>query len=117
MTCEKATQPVQSNPRSSAMKTKLISAVTVLGAALAPQLANAADGTITFTGNITSQTCTSTDAGAALTFGSPGTLTAYSKATGGSYSIPLKAAYYQTQSGAVTPGKANAALIVTMTYE
>ena len=99
------------------MKTKLISAVTVLGAALAPQLANAADGTITFTGNITSQTCTSTDAGAALTFGSPGTLTAYSKAIGGSYSIPLKAAYYQTQSGAVTPGKANAALIVTMTYE
>ncbi|KWR89146.1 hypothetical protein RM96_15880 [Cupriavidus sp. IDO] len=58
-----------------------------------------------------------TDAGAALTFGSPGTLTAYSKTTGGSYSIPLKAAYYQTQSAAVTPGKANAALIVTMTYE
>ncbi|KWR81583.1 fimbrial protein [Cupriavidus sp. IDO] len=40
------------------MKTKLISAATVLGAALASQLANAADGTITFTGNITSQTCT-----------------------------------------------------------
>ncbi|NMK47212.1 fimbrial protein [Achromobacter sp. Bel] len=44
------------------------------------------------------------------------TLTAYSKATGGSYSIPLRAAYYQT-ADTVTPGSANAMLTFTMTYQ
>lgn len=40
------------------MKKKLISALFVAGAAMAAQGAFAADGTITFTGNITAQTCT-----------------------------------------------------------
>ena len=40
------------------MKTKLISAVIFTGAATASQFAAAADGTITFNGTITAQTCT-----------------------------------------------------------
>ncbi|WP_144153973.1 fimbrial protein [Paraburkholderia sp. BCC1885] len=40
------------------MKTKLISAVIFAGAAMASQFAAAADGTITFNGTITAQTCT-----------------------------------------------------------
>ncbi|WP_273995478.1 fimbrial protein [Burkholderia sp. FERM BP-3421] len=44
------------------------------------------------------------------------TLTSYSKTTGGSYTIPLTAAYYQT-AASVTPGSANAVLTFTMTYQ
>jgi major type 1 subunit fimbrin (pilin) len=44
------------------------------------------------------------------------TLTSYSSATGGSYTIPLTAAYYQTASS-VTAGSANAVLTFTMTYQ
>lgn len=40
------------------MQTKLISALLLVGAATASQVASAADGTITFTGSITAQTCT-----------------------------------------------------------
>lgn len=39
-------------------KTKLISAAVLASAAIAPQFAFAADGTITFTGLVTAQTCT-----------------------------------------------------------
>jgi major type 1 subunit fimbrin (pilin) len=44
------------------------------------------------------------------------TLTSYSKTTGGSYTIPLTAAYYQT-AASVTAGSANAVLTFTMTYQ
>ena len=44
------------------------------------------------------------------------TLTRYSKTTGGSHTIPLTAAYYQT-AASVTPGSANAVLTFTMTYQ
>jgi major type 1 subunit fimbrin (pilin) len=40
------------------MKTKLISALIFAGAAMASQFASAADGTITFNGQVTAQTCT-----------------------------------------------------------
>ncbi|MEN2469434.1 type 1 fimbrial protein [Burkholderia stabilis] len=40
------------------MQTKLISALLLVGAATASQVASAADGTITFTGSVTAQTCT-----------------------------------------------------------
>jgi major type 1 subunit fimbrin (pilin) len=40
------------------MNNKIISALIVAGAAMASQFAAAADGTITFNGNITAQTCT-----------------------------------------------------------
>ncbi|WP_233635337.1 fimbrial protein [Burkholderia gladioli] len=40
------------------MQTKLISALLIAGAATASQVAFAADGTITFSGNVTAQTCT-----------------------------------------------------------
>lgn len=40
----------------------------------------------------------------------------YSGATGGSYTIPLQARYYQT-AAAVTPGPANAAITLTMLYQ
>ncbi|WP_423380182.1 fimbrial protein [Burkholderia sp. LMG 32019] len=44
------------------------------------------------------------------------TLTSYSKSTGGSYTIPLTARYYQT-AASVTAGSANAVLTFTMTYQ
>jgi major type 1 subunit fimbrin (pilin) len=44
------------------------------------------------------------------------TLTSYNSKTGGSYTIPLTAAYYQTASS-VTAGSANAVLTFTMTYQ
>jgi major type 1 subunit fimbrin (pilin) len=44
------------------------------------------------------------------------TLSAYNTATGGSYTIPLTAAYYQT-AATVTPGSANAVLTFTLTYQ
>jgi major type 1 subunit fimbrin (pilin) len=53
---------------------------------------------------------------APLKFNTPYTLAGYSKAAGGSYKVPLKAAYRQT-AATVTPGSANAALTFTMTYQ
>jgi major type 1 subunit fimbrin (pilin) len=44
------------------------------------------------------------------------TLSAYNKATGGSYTIPLTANYYQTAS-TVKPGSANAVLTFVMIYQ
>jgi major type 1 subunit fimbrin (pilin) len=43
-------------------------------------------------------------------------LSSYNAATGGSYNIPLTAAYYQTGK-TVTPGTANAIVTFTMTYQ
>ncbi|MGZ2749395.1 fimbrial protein [Burkholderia stagnalis] len=40
------------------MQTKLISALLLVGAATVSQVASAADGTITFNGSVTAQTCT-----------------------------------------------------------
>lgn len=40
----------------------------------------------------------------------------YVKATGGNYTIPLRAAYYQT-AATVTPGSANSAVMFTMEYK
>ncbi|WP_027014959.1 fimbrial protein [Comamonas composti] len=40
------------------MKSKIITALVVMGAATASQFAAAADGTITFNGQVTAQTCT-----------------------------------------------------------
>jgi major type 1 subunit fimbrin (pilin) len=53
---------------------------------------------------------------APLKFNTPYTLAGYSKAAGGSYKVPLKAAYRQT-APTITPGSANAALTFTMTYQ
>jgi major type 1 subunit fimbrin (pilin) len=44
------------------------------------------------------------------------TLSAYNTTTGGSYTIPLTAAYYQT-AATVTPGSANAVLTFTLIYQ
>ena len=44
------------------------------------------------------------------------TLGSYVTSTGGSYTIPLTAAYYQTGT-AVTAGTANGVLTFTMTYQ
>jgi major type 1 subunit fimbrin (pilin) len=44
------------------------------------------------------------------------TLAAYNTTTGGSYTIPLTAAYYQT-AATVTPGSANAVLTFTLIYQ
>src|SRR5262249_36950664 len=54
--------------------------------------------------------------GNALKYNMKYTLTSYSSTTGGSYTIPLKANYYQT-SASVTAGTANAVLTFTMTYQ
>ncbi|MGZ2749398.1 fimbrial protein [Burkholderia stagnalis] len=54
--------------------------------------------------------------GNALKYNTPYTLTSYNTSTGGSYTIPLKAAYYQT-AATVKPGSANAVLTFTMTYQ
>jgi major type 1 subunit fimbrin (pilin) len=56
------------------------------------------------------------DGGNALNYKTQYTLSGYNTATGGSYNIPLTAAYYQTAS-TVTPGSANAVLTFTMTYQ
>lgn len=40
------------------MNTKILSAIVLVGAAAASQVAAAADGTITFNGNVTAQSCT-----------------------------------------------------------
>lgn len=52
----------------------------------------------------------------ALKFGTQYLLSGYNGATGGTYTIPLKAAYYQTATS-VTPGTANAIMTFTMTYQ
>lgn len=44
------------------------------------------------------------------------TLNGYSRSTGGSYSIPFQARYYQT-AATVSPGKANVSMMVTMLYQ
>ncbi len=54
--------------------------------------------------------------GNALKYNTQYTLTSYSSATGGSYTIPLTARYYQT-AASVTAGSANAVLTFTMTYQ
>ncbi len=54
--------------------------------------------------------------GNALKYNTQYTLTSYSKTAGGSYTIPLTAAYYQT-AATVTAGSANAVLTFTMTYQ
>jgi len=54
--------------------------------------------------------------GSPLQYNVPYTLSDYNTSTGGSYTIPLKAAYYQT-APSVTPGSANAVLTFTMTYQ
>jgi major type 1 subunit fimbrin (pilin) len=56
------------------------------------------------------------DGGNALKYNTPYTLSGYNTATGGSYNIPLTAAYYQT-APTVTPGSANAVLTFTMSYQ
>ncbi|WP_206438148.1 fimbrial protein [Burkholderia stagnalis] len=56
------------------------------------------------------------DSGNALKYNTKYTLTSYNTSTGGSYTIPLKAAYYQT-AATVKPGSANAVLTFTMTYQ
>ncbi|WGS47927.1 pilus assembly protein (plasmid) [Burkholderia sp. JSH-S8] len=56
------------------------------------------------------------NSGNALKYNTQYTLTSYNTSTGGSYTIPLKAAYYQT-SATVKPGSANAVLTFTMTYQ
>lgn len=53
---------------------------------------------------------------APLKFNTLYTLTGYNSAAGGSYKVPLKAAYRQT-APTVTSGSANAALTFTMTYQ
>lgn len=53
---------------------------------------------------------------APLKFNTQYTLTGYNSVAGGSYKVPLKAAYRQT-AATVTPGSANAALTFTMTYQ
>jgi major type 1 subunit fimbrin (pilin) len=47
--------------------------------------------------------------------GTDRTFGGYNPTTGGSYTIPLKARYYQTSPG-VTPGQANTTMMFTMTY-
>lgn len=54
--------------------------------------------------------------GKALKYNTQYTLASYDSTTGGAYTIPLTAAYYQT-SATVTPGSANANLTFTMTYQ
>lgn len=56
------------------------------------------------------------NSGNALKYDTNYTLSSYNKSTSGSYTIPLKAAYYQTGT-AVTAGSANGTLLITMTYQ
>lgn len=52
----------------------------------------------------------------ALAYNQQYTLSSYNTNTGGSYTIPLKAAYYQTGT-TVTPGRAKAIVTFSMTYQ
>ncbi|AQV98719.1 type 1 fimbrial protein [Cupriavidus necator] len=56
------------------------------------------------------------DTGSVVPLGTAKTLSGYSTGTGGSYTIPLKARYYQT-GATVTAGTANSAMTFTMTYQ
>ncbi|OHX20396.1 hypothetical protein BI344_07920 [Chromobacterium sphagni] len=56
------------------------------------------------------------DSGSALQFSTQYQLSAYNPATGGSYSIPLLATYYQTDT-TIRPGIASTSLTFTMTYQ
>lgn len=56
------------------------------------------------------------NSGTALKYNTQYTLTSYNASTGGSYTIPLTARYYQT-SAIVKPGSANAVLTFTMMYQ
>lgn len=56
------------------------------------------------------------DAGTPLPLSTPQTLNGYSSATGGDYTIPLKARYYQT-GAIVGPGAANTSMTFTMSYQ
>ncbi|WP_233838253.1 fimbrial protein [Paraburkholderia sp. ZP32-5] len=53
---------------------------------------------------------------AVLKYNTQYTLSSYNTATGGSYTIPLTANYYQT-AASVTPGSANAVLQLTLSYQ
>lgn len=44
------------------------------------------------------------------------TMTSYNGGTGGSYTIPMRARYYQT-AATVTAGQANASMTLFMTYQ
>jgi type 1 fimbria pilin len=56
------------------------------------------------------------DRGEAATFGTSIRLDAYSKATGGSYSIPIQVSYVQT-GATLKPGTVNGSMIVLLNYE
>jgi major type 1 subunit fimbrin (pilin) len=56
------------------------------------------------------------NSGVAFALGSQQTFSGYSFATGGSYTIPLKARYYQT-GAKVGPGTANTSMTFTMNYQ
>ena len=56
------------------------------------------------------------NSGTAFALGSQQTFGGYNSATGGSYTIPLKARYYQT-GAAVGPGTANTSMTFTMNYQ
>ncbi|CAJ0884057.1 hypothetical protein R77567_03632 [Ralstonia sp. LMG 32965] len=55
-------------------------------------------------------------AGAAAVFDTSTQIDDYSKTTGGSYSIPMRASYVQTDAN-VTPGTVNGAMSVLMEYQ
>ncbi|MBR7539175.1 hypothetical protein KC221_23600, partial [Mycobacterium tuberculosis] len=55
-------------------------------------------------------------AGAAVVFDTSNRIDAYSKDTGGSFSIPLRVSYVQTEAN-VTPGTVNGAMSVLMEYQ
>jgi major type 1 subunit fimbrin (pilin) len=78
-----------------------------------PQSVVALDATSTATG-VGVQLLNSAGS-AAFPLSSYQTFAGYSSATGGSYTIPLKARYYQTTT-TVAPGPANTSMTVTMQY-
>jgi major type 1 subunit fimbrin (pilin) len=51
-----------------------------------------------------------------FTLGTPVTFSGYNSGTGGSYTIPLRARYYQTDSQ-IKPGSANTSMIFTVKYQ
>lgn len=54
--------------------------------------------------------------GAAFPLSTQNTFSGYNAGTGGSYTIPMRARYYQT-SATVSPGPANTSMTFTMTYQ
>jgi major type 1 subunit fimbrin (pilin) len=74
----------------------------------------ALDGTSTATG--VGVQLLNSDATAAFPLGTPATFSGYNTSTGGYYTIPLKARYYQTDA-TVGAGKANTLMTFTMTYD